>query len=356
VLVFDETVAGWLQPGLYHTAEPASTPNVQAAMERVRAAYPEQDIKFVRLPRGPREHYRVWLADDETTRVFVNPADAEIRGANALYGGPIGLLRDFHIHLFAGQTGLKIVGVFGIGLLLMASSGVWLWWPARHRWRAAFRIHGRAARARLVYDLHRVIGASAALLLALSALTGVFLSYYDTAGLLMRAALGGEPIPDPPPLEKPVPDEAERSADALLARAKALFPSARPTWVIPSPDGDHPLLVRFRQPGNTHPEGHSFIGLHPSSAALLYRHDWRAGALGQKGLQLSYPLHIGTIGGWLYKSLLFVLGLVPVLLLITGTMMWWRRVRPVARLRGRRARKQNQPRRARSARPLHRVA
>ena len=48
--------------------------------------------------------------------------------------------------------------------------------------------------------------------------------------------------------------------------------------------------------------------------------------VGDTVLQWLSRLHFGRFGGWPIKALWTVLGLVPLLLFITGAIMWWNRV------------------------------
>ncbi len=198
VLVFAETLAAGLSPTLYEVGE-ATRPNaLDAGARAVEAAFRGRSTRLVRLPREERAPYRFWLDHPVRTRVVVDAATGEIRRTAAVYGGPIGVLRDLHVHLFSGETGRAIVGAVGLFLISMVATGVWLWWPMGGAWRRALQINWRASAARRHYDLHRVVGVVAAIFLLVSALTGVALAYYDTVGALLRGTLGGRSIPDPP--------------------------------------------------------------------------------------------------------------------------------------------------------------
>ena len=51
-----------------------------------------------------------------------------------------------------------------------------------------------------------------------------------------------------------------------------------------------------------------------------------------------YYLHFGTFAGWKVKALWTALGFLPVLLFVTGTIMWWNRVLSQSARRARRSR------------------
>jgi uncharacterized iron-regulated membrane protein len=49
-----------------------------------------------------------------------------------------------------------------------------------------------------------------------------------------------------------------------------------------------------------------------------------------------YAAHFGNFGGWFIKTLWVILGLAPVLLFVTGVLMWWNRVLSPSARRARR--------------------
>jgi uncharacterized iron-regulated membrane protein len=55
-------------------------------------------------------------------------------------------------------------------------------------------------------------------------------------------------------------------------------------------------------------------------------------------LRWLYYLHFGNFAGWKVKALWVALGLIPSLLFVTGTIMWWNRVLSPAARRAKRNR------------------
>jgi uncharacterized iron-regulated membrane protein len=68
------------------------------------------------------------------------------------------------------------------------------------------------------------------------------------------------------------------------------------------------------------------VHVDPSTGALLRvdLHAERAPA--QRVLRAMFPLHAGTFGGLTTRILWLLLGLAPLTLLVTGSLMGWRRV------------------------------
>ena len=98
-----------------------------------------------------------------------------------------------------------------LGLLTLAVSGLWYWWPKPGRWRRSLAIEKTAPSWLLLRRLHRNIGVFAAAAALFSATTGLLVAgEFLASGPLrqLRAAA----------------DTTVGDFDAALARARAIYP------------------------------------------------------------------------------------------------------------------------------------
>ncbi|MFB6261699.1 MAG: PepSY domain-containing protein, partial [Thiohalorhabdaceae bacterium] len=100
-----------------------------------------------------------------------------------------------------------------------------------------------------------------------------------------------------------------------------------------------PIQARLRYPGEWHPIGNSTVLFHPDSQKVLAAYDMHRAGAGHVAIDHLYPLHIGSYGATVTRTVHFVVGLLPALFFATGLYLWWRRRRMRARRRrpGRRA-------------------
>jgi uncharacterized iron-regulated membrane protein len=75
---------------------------------------------------------------------------------------PIGLrgireLLDLHDDLLGGRTGRKVNG-FGALLLVLAFTGIVVWWPGIKKWRRSLTVRRNVGWRRFAWDLHSMIG------------------------------------------------------------------------------------------------------------------------------------------------------------------------------------------------------
>lgn len=296
-----------------------------------------------RFGSGASFVYRPPRADDESLivhvdgtwhgRVFVDPYTGRLLGEREGTGAWFDWLFELHAELLSGQTGRAVLAAGGLGGLLLIASGYWLWWPAG--WSSAFRVHPGAGQVRLLFDLHRVGGAVAGLLIASSLLSGVYMAWRPVSGFV--SAIAGEAPLVPPSLPAVALESPHRrlpSIDRLVAAADLALPGGRPGYVEVPADPARPVRVRKRLPGETHPNGLSMVWLDPRTAEVLRvtRHDELDP--GTQLFRLMYPLHIGELGGAAHLLLTGVSGAMLASLSVLGVWLWGSR-RPVPRARRR---------------------
>lgn len=70
----------------------------------------------------------------------------------------ISKLMELHDDLFAGPVGRKVNGFGALLLILIALTGIVVWWPGIRTWRSSLTIHRNSSWRRFVWDLHSMIG------------------------------------------------------------------------------------------------------------------------------------------------------------------------------------------------------
>lgn len=323
VLVFRGEIDAWLHPDVLRVDPTTERVSVDRVAEGVETAFPDDGVRFIRLPQSPREPYEVWLTTRAHERVFVDPASGSILGHWDERETLTGWLFGLHTDLFAGTVGVWVVGLSGLALALLCVSGLVLWWPGVRNWWMAVTVKAK----RLNYDLHRAGGFWTLLFVLVIALTGAGLIFYVSAGHLLHWMTGSTMTSEPPPAVATA--DAERiSLASAFQTAQDELPGATPTFLYAPQSAQDPVLVRFRMQGELHPNGRSYVYVDPYRGAVLRTDRAVEGPLGQQLLHALYPLHIGSFGGIAVKMLYALLGLVPAVLTATGVIIWyprWRR-------------------------------
>lgn len=328
LLLFDDEIDRALNPGLLRAAPGAGRATTEEAVAAVRRAYPDEKLARVRLPRDPEGVYEVCLSAKTDPRcVYVDPHTARVLGsrvpAQSLLKGRIFSL---HRRLLSGETGETVIGVVGLLLVLLAATGVYLWWPGRGRVRHGLKLERRARGRQFSLGVHRLAGISAMLFLALIGLTGAAMAFGPTSERLFNLATASPPR-RPAPSSVPQAGLAPPTLDALLERAEAALPGAETVVVQLPQTPTAPYTVRKRLPGEWHPNGRSVVHLDQYSGAVLQVEDALRAPAGTRLVGLLYPLHTGRLAGDLTRVVHLFVGLAPGLLFTTGLLMWRQRVR-----------------------------
>jgi uncharacterized iron-regulated membrane protein len=85
-------------------------------------------------------------------------------------------LMDLHDNLLAGPTGRKVNGVGAIALLVLAATGLAIWWPGIRTWRRSLTLQRNVGWKSLTWRLHSMIGFWSLGFTLLFAVSGVYLA------------------------------------------------------------------------------------------------------------------------------------------------------------------------------------
>lgn len=228
-----------------------------------------------------------------------------------------------HEELRLEDTGLGIVGTSGLFLASAALTGLWLGWPRRGSWRAAFRpALWRTARQRL-YGWHRMAGLLVTAALVLLPLSGAAMAFGSTLRPFLARHAGFELPPRPAP-GLPAQMIAPAAATAL---ARARFPDA--SFVrLTMPSAKAPVyVVRLRQPGETRAwSGTSSVTV-AANGRIIHVLDALRAPLANRLYDAAFPIHNGEIAGLPGRVLVLLAGLALPALYVTGLLAWARKRR-----------------------------
>jgi uncharacterized iron-regulated membrane protein len=307
-----------MPPATVRSGDAAPLP-LDRILRQVESAYPEHRVSFIRWHPEPADRYRVRLkrkaADGIDTYLYVDRATGEILGSSPRW---IRWTMDLHMYLLAGDTGLKINGIGSLLLGLVSITGLVVWWPGIRQWARGFRINTRASWRGLNYDTHRVVGIVSLAALVILAFTGFYFGFPEP----FRRAVGYRVIPSSivraglPPL----------NLEALVARADDALPGGMVTVLYPPASPTDVYRFRVKLPGDSWEFGRSEVYLDQYGGEVRGVHDVRKLPLAQLVfVQWMVPIHYGRFGGLLTRLLWVVAGLTPLVLFVSGCLMWWNR-------------------------------
>ena len=340
----------YLNPSLLQASNPAPgqvfqvTPRtLQMVVERLAADPVYGKPSQINPPADARDVYMASyrqagkpssLRQAIVRQVMVDPYTLQVKGERDW--GRFGLTRPllmsgmFHLHryLLSGEVGKTITGISGVMLLLMAISGIYLWWP-RLQWtaiRRALTVSHGGSWPRFNYSLHKAAGFFAAPVLAVLAFSGI---YFNLPQLVVPLVDLVSTVPDTANLKNAQHDGAVLDAGQAMAAAQQLYPQARVSRIVLPPKQDQPYEIRVRQPDEiAQGDGATRITLDARSGQALRIRDPLTAPYGERFLGWQFPLHSGQAFGVGGRTFITAFGLMPLLFMLTGTLVWWKRRRP----------------------------
>ncbi|HEU4851064.1 MAG TPA: PepSY-associated TM helix domain-containing protein [Telluria sp.] len=267
-------------------------------------------------------------------QVMLDPATLQVLGERNW--GETGLTRPllmptlFHLHRYmvAGEAGKTLVGICGIVMVIVALSGLILWWPkpTLSALRAALTVRYGGSLPRFNYSLHRAVGFFLAPALLVQGFSG---GYMNLPNVVVPAVKVVAPVTSSAKLANRDPDAASSlSVEAALAQAQGVFPSARISRVVIPSKAGVPYEVRVRQEGEIrHDDGATRITVDSASGEVLRVVDPLNGKRGDALLAWMFPLHTGDAFGIAGRIFISLLGLMPLVFMVTGVAVWLKKRR-----------------------------
>ncbi|RFP18535.1 PepSY domain-containing protein [Duganella sp. BJB475] len=373
--LFHRQIDDLVYAGQMLRAQADSVAAVQPPSRLIAAAlqsYPGRP-KALNLPADDRHNAQVDVIrpDGSTLQVFINPATATVAGAIAEDQRIMTIVKRIHSLAIAGEGGKVVIEIVAGWIIVLISTGAYLWWP-RGRRVGVVSIRPGAEGRTWWRDLHAVTGAFGGAVILFLALTGMPWSVFWGANVnawltahdlgvpngmwrgvpkstLPAAALGELPwtqqqlaVPasdDPHAHHKATPHDASASGYALLSHPGTASPDAVVAQLasigvdrgyrLALPRDPRGVYSAIRITGQTEDQRVIHIDQYRRKVLMDIGPD-RVGAIGRI-TEWGVSVHQG--GEYGTPNLLLMLAgcLALVALCISGIVIWWKR-RPTGRL------------------------
>jgi uncharacterized iron-regulated membrane protein len=283
------------------------------------ANYPDWKVGQVQMRSHQAFHtIRLNRPDETQWEVFVNPYTGKVMGDRQRETAFFSRILDLHYALLSGAIGTIIVGITALLLFILSITGIVLW-PGWRRLISGFKIKWNAHPKRLNYDLHKVAGIITAAFLAVIAFTGFCWNFYDQSYPVIYAATL---TPKPPEVKSTVvKGKSPLSLSEALRQAELALPGAATTFITLPTKPDEVFEFYKKVPQDSEAFS-SYVKVDQYSGKVLDIQDSRMAKLGDRILNSFTPLHYGTFGGIPTRILYIFVGLAPMVLLVTGFVMW----------------------------------
>ncbi|MEH2007060.1 PepSY-associated TM helix domain-containing protein [Nostoc sp.] len=297
----------------------------ESVVNTIEAKYPARgDFHLFRiyLPDTPSSPYVGQLSSTDVQRkeVFINPYTGKIIGERITDKTLIGLMLNLHYSLMAGEIGTAIVGIAAFLMCILTITGLVLW-PGWRKLIAGFKIKFDAHPKRVNFDVHKVAGIITVVFLFFTGFTGFCWNFYDLTNPIIYAVTFTQKPSEP--VSKPIPSKSPLGLTEQLKIADAALPGAVTKSIYFPSKPEEALQIRMKLPQENEEYGNSNVYLDQYSGNVLRVDSALKMPLGDRLLNFFIPLHYGTFGGLPTRILYVFVGLAPLLLFVSGFLMWW---------------------------------
>ena len=269
----------------------------------------------LKAPPGPGGRPR-------TLTVWIDPPTGRLLGMAEPGREFVAFMHQLHGNLLVPGAGRKVVGWLGWAMFSSCVTGLWLWWPRHGGFLSGLRWRRGVSQ---LFNLHHTIGFWICAPLAVLSLTGVYIAFPQTARALFGISQPQQPQQQPGPGGRFAPPLAKTGLGISEATrlAQAEFPGARVVGVTLPIRGPQPTWRVELKGGGT---ANTTVQVVDATAAVKAGRGDTPGPGG--GAPLSRwmrRVHDGSGMGLVWQVIIFLGGVAPAVLSITGVVMWLRR-------------------------------
>jgi len=320
LLVFRSNLERRFDPHRWIVAPGAVRLAPEELVARAVAAHPTGELESVRYFGDATAPFLVYFSNKDY--VHLNPYTGEVLGVRARYGEGFGWIEGMHKYLqIVPSVGEAITGYHALAFFLLVVSGIALWWPATRRALVAgLTLNRRLSGRPWNLNLHKTIGAYAALVLATLALTGSPISLDWLKNALYPLTASTKAAPPPP---RTLDAKSFAGFNRIAAAMAAQFPAARETY-IPWPKKG--IVASYSiEAAAPHPNARSYAYWDGANGALLRAQPYATAPTGLRVYYFMMSLHTGVWGGPVMQLVLLCGALSVPVLTYTGIASWLRR-------------------------------
>lgn len=340
ILVFYLQLDLWLNPDITTTSSQPVT-SQQAVFDTLSAEYPDRQASW-RIEQPLHAGWPImarYYTPEETAHlqfaplmVTLDPSTLNVSSQRFWGEFLMTWIYNLHYNLLLDKIGKTLIGLFGLVSLISLISGLILWWPGWQKLLKVLSWRLRSSTAKKVFDLHILSGSYGFILLLMLSLTGAALALpTQTHGILKKFSTLYSTQNHTLPSDTIA--STVLTADDAVAIARQSFPEAELRWIESPGNNKHSWRVVFYQTGEPSRRfPRTQVWINPSNGNLIAVRNGLTDSTGDKILNWLHPLHNGEVFGLTGRLLVFISGLLPLILFVTGLMRWQQKRRAKQRI------------------------
>lgn len=309
-------------PSLARPVAEHATAEYARILTHIERTFEGDRLRLVRFPREGVNAFHVYL--DGEGEAFIDASDGRLIARWRTWDDPAAFFFDLHAHLLAGEPGEVLNGLVAVLATGLLATGFVL--AVRHLSRGvSARLLPRRRTRGEVLGSHLSVGALVSLPILAFTATGAGLVFYQPLSAALAAVWGADRIPSARVAHEPGRTRADWTV--VLATLASTLPDGVTTMYYPGTAANAVSTFRKRVPGESHPNGRSYVLVHPYDGTVLQDIDARAQGMGMRAMHALYPIHAAKIGGGAVVVLAGVSAVTLAWLSVSGvwSVFGWRR-------------------------------
>ena len=320
VLVWHDWLDAKLEPQRHAALGPTSLP--ASAYEKAARAnlQPGEALSELRFSKNGTPVVAIATKASERgvrpirTSLWLDPRDASLIDRASGNSGAVQVMHVLHGSLMVPGWGRTIVGWVGAFMFVSCLTGIWLWWPLSGTITSGLSWKRRNT---INANLHYMAGFWILIPLAMLSFTGTWISFPKVFG-----QVESRPAPSPANREQAMrarPLEAPAiSVNAAVASAQPFATGALASIAWPT-DQKAEWKIGFARQGGT-----AVVPVDDTTASAKPAPPPQPETIARTMRRW----HDGTGMGPVWQIIIFVGGIIPALLSVTGIVIWWRARKP----------------------------
>lgn len=333
ILVFQDEIDAALNKDLFESLQGQKRYSIDEIIPLVQQKYPDRKFEYVFQTDedNPNATYRFYNFTTEK-EFFVNPYTAELCGERLIESSFIRIVTNIHRTLLIPVAGRYIVGLATLCMLILTISGLRLWVPQQYKkwkqWKAVMKVNFKAGFKRQNYDWHNVLGFYSAPVIILLSITGFAITFSAVfiAFLFMLTGQSPQSVAGIFGQKSAYTEGAKNlSATAVAKIASAELPEAQLLGIAVPTDSNMVYRLDLKSDGASKTGNRIMLMIDQYTGKIVLNSEKDFPNIGNSYLSWLTPIHYGTFGGMPTRILALLGGLMPLLLYITGFIIWWPR-------------------------------
>ena len=279
----------------------------------------------------PSQSGSPWKLRTATGYSYLDPSTGEI--LKPLLGNSYNIVKKLHRWLLLeSSTGRTITGIATLIYLMLMLSGFYLWCVKCYRNLArGLTFRRQSGWKRTLYDAHLVLGVYALLPLFIMASTGLYWSYREPYKAALYQLLDGDAPPLPVAKSKPQTKALPRTdlpySQLLQVAQQELSAEGTLRLQLPTVGENKVTFSRIRTPGFWRFPIRDEVILDGGSGTVVTHKPFHQRSRAEKATMMMYDIHTGHAWGELTLVIWLIATLCGATLPISGTLMWWNRLK-----------------------------